>query len=57
MISSALTANNSNEVKGANIKYLPEFAVFGVKAIELTLLSGIVLTEGGFMNSNLEAWK
>ena len=32
-----------------------KFAVFGVKAIELTLLSGIVLTEGGFMNSNLEA--
>ena len=55
LISLALTANNSYDVKGENIKYRPELAVLGVNAIEFTLLSEIVITVEGLTNSNLEA--
>ena len=48
-------ANKSNDVNGENIKYRPEVAVFGVNAIELTLLSEIVRVVAGLTNSNLDA--
>ena len=57
MISFAFIAKNSNEVSGENIRYRPDFFVLGVNAIEFTLLSGIILTEGGFKKLNLDAYK
>ena len=55
LTSTAFTEKNSSEVRGENIRYLFELVSFGVNAIELTLLSGILIVAGGLTKANLEA--
>ena len=55
LTSAAFTEKNSSEVRGENIRYLLELLSFGVNAIELTLLSGILIVAGGLTKANLEA--
>ena len=55
LTSPAFTKKNSSEVRGENIRYLFEVVSFGVNAIELTLLSGILIVAGGLTKANLDA--
>ena len=55
LTSTAFTEKNSSEVRGENIRYLFELVSFGVNAIELTLLSGILIVAGGLTKENLDA--
>ena len=55
LTSTAFTEKNSSEVRGENIRYLLEFVSFGVNAIELTLLSVILIVAGGLTKAKLDA--
>ena len=55
LTSTAFTEKNSSEVRGENIRYLLELVSFGVNAIELTLLSGILIVASGLTKENVDA--